>query len=50
MQKVGLIARVTKVTHRAPGLRRFLAAGENLRSDGAIPEAKDKVLVAEGTS
>lgn len=49
MQKIGLIARVTKVTHRAPGLRRFLAAGENLRSDGAVPNSKNKVWVADVT-
>jgi len=49
MQEMGLIARVTKVTYRAPGLRRFLASGENLRPDGAVPVAKDKVWVADVT-
>ena len=49
MQEMGLIARVTKVTYRAPGLRRFLVSGENLRSDGAVPESKDKVWVADVT-
>ncbi|MFT6858075.1 MAG: putative transposase, partial [Thalassolituus oleivorans] len=27
MQEMGLIARVTRVTYRAPGMRRFLASG-----------------------
>ena len=49
MQEMGLIARVTKVTYRAPGLRRFLASVENLRPEGAVPEAKDKVWVADVT-
>ncbi|CCU71223.1 IS3 family transposase [Thalassolituus oleivorans] len=49
MQEMGLIARVTRVTYRAPGMRRFLASGENLRSDGAVPEAKNKVWVADVT-
>ena len=49
MQEMRLIARVTKVTYRAPGLRRFLVSGENLRSDGAVPESKDKVWVADVT-
>ncbi|NHN40014.1 IS3 family transposase [Pseudomaricurvus alcaniphilus] len=42
MQEMGLIARVTRVTYRAPGMRRFLASGENLRSDGAVPEERTK--------
>jgi transposase-like protein len=49
MQEMGLIARVTKVTYRAPGLRRSLASGENHRSGGAFPVAKDKVWVADVT-
>lgn len=49
MQELGLIARVTRVTYRAPGMRRFLASGENLRSDGAVPEEKNKVWVADVT-
>lgn len=49
MQEMGLIARVTKVTYRAPGLRRFVASGENLRPDGAVPETRDKVWVADLT-
>ena len=49
MQEMGLIARVTRVTYRAPGMRRFLSSGENLRSDGAVPSAKNKVWVADLT-
>ena len=49
MQEMGLIARVTRVTYRAPGMRRFLSSGENLRSDGAVPDAKNKVWVADVT-
>ena len=49
MQEMGLIARVTQVTYRAPGLRRFLASGENLRSDGAVPDKKNQVWVADVT-
>jgi putative transposase len=49
MQELGLIARVTRMTYRAPGMRRFLASGENLRSDGALPDQKDKVWVADVT-
>lgn len=43
MQELGLTARVTRVTYRAPGMRRFLASGENLRSDGALPDQKDRI-------
>lgn len=49
MSEMGLIARVTRVTYRAPGMRRFLSSGENLRPDGAVPEEKDKVWVADVT-
>lgn len=49
MREMGLIGRVTRVTYRAPGMRRFLAAGENLRSDGAVPDAINKVWVADVT-
>jgi transposase InsO family protein len=49
MQEIGLVARVTKVTYRAPGLRRFLASGENLRPDGAVPGKKNSVWVADVT-
>lgn len=49
MREMGLIARVTKVTYRASGLRRFLASGQNLCLDGAVPHGKDKVWVADVT-
>ena len=49
MQEMGLIARVAQVTYRAPGFRRFLASGENLRPDGAVPDNKNKVWVADVT-
>ena len=49
MQEMGLIARVTQVTYRAPGLKRFLASGQNLRLDGAVPHRNDKVWVADVT-
>jgi len=49
MKEMGLIARVTRVTYRAVWMRRFLASGENLRQDGAVPEEKDKVWVADVT-
>ena len=49
MQEMGLIARVTQVTYRAPGMRRFLVSGENLRSDGAVPDKKNRVWVADVT-
>ena len=49
MQEMGLIGRVTRVTRRAPGMKRFLASGENLRSDGAVPSSKNQVWVADIT-
>ncbi|GAA5526224.1 hypothetical protein Maes01_02823 [Microbulbifer aestuariivivens] len=49
MREMGLIARVTKVTRRAPGMRRYLTSGENLRPDGAVPDGKNEVLVADVT-
>ncbi|MCH8533387.1 MAG: IS3 family transposase, partial [Saccharospirillum sp.] len=49
MREMGLIARVTLVTHRVPGMKRFLASGSNLRADGAVPEKKDQVWVADVT-
>ena len=49
MQEIGLIGRVTRVTRRAPGVKRFLASGENLRSDGAVPSSKNQVWVADVT-
>lgn len=49
MRDMGLIARVTQVTYRAPGMRRFLASGENLRPDGAVPPKKNQIWVADVT-
>lgn len=49
MQEMGLIGRVTRVTRRAPGMKRFLASGENLRPDGAVPSSKNQVWVADVT-
>jgi len=49
MQAMGLIARVTRVTYRAPGMRRFLQAGENLRPEGDVPDRKNSVWVADVT-
>jgi len=49
MQELGLTGRVSRVTRRAPGLKRFLATGENLRPDGAVPARKNQVWVADVT-
>ncbi|MCL6417949.1 IS3 family transposase, partial [Aestuariirhabdus sp. Z084] len=49
MRELGLVARVIQVTRRAPGSRRFLASGENLRSNGGVPDEKNKVWVADVT-
>ncbi|WP_444889693.1 IS3 family transposase [Microbulbifer sp. DLAB2-AA] len=49
MQELGVVARVTRVTRRAPGIKRFLASGENLRPDGAVPKSKNQVWVADIT-
>jgi putative transposase len=34
MREQGLVARVVRVTRRAPRVKRFLASGDNLRQDG----------------
>ena len=49
MRENGMIARVVKITRRAPGARRFLASGENLRPDGGVPTAKDYIWAADVT-
>ncbi len=46
---LGLVARVMKVTTRSAGLKRYLATGDNLRPDGDVPLAVDKVWVADVT-
>jgi len=49
MRENSMVARVVKVTRRAPGSRRFLASGENLRPDGGVPVATNRVWVADVT-
>ena len=49
MREAGLVGRVTQVTRRAPGLRRFKAAGENLLLEMAAPEDTNQVWVADVT-
>jgi len=49
MRELGLVARVVRVTRRAPGSKRFLASGENLRPEGGVPAAKNKIWVADVT-
>jgi putative transposase len=46
---LGLVARVMRVTTRSAFYKRFLTTGTNLRPDGAVPLAKDKVWVADVT-
>lgn len=47
--ELGLVARVVLVTHCSQGSKRFLASGENLRPDGGVPNAINKVWVADVT-
>jgi transposase InsO family protein len=49
MRELGLVGRVVRVTRRAPGLKRFLASGENLRLGIESPTAIDQVWVADIT-
>ena len=46
---LGLVARVMRVTTRSAFYKRFLTTGKNLRPDGAVPLAQDKVWVADVT-
>ena len=46
---LNLVARVIRVTTRSLGLKRFLATGKNLRQDGGVPKAANKVWVADVT-
>jgi transposase InsO family protein len=46
---LNLVARVMRVTYRSVGSKRFLATGENLRPGGEVPNAKNKVWVADVT-
>ena len=49
MREMGLTGRVVKVTHRNPGLKEFLASGENLRLGKEAPTGIDQVWVADIT-
>lgn len=49
MQEAGLKGRVVRVTRRQPGLKRFLAKGENLLLNMAKPTGVDQVWVADVT-
>lgn len=49
MKEAGLKGRVTRVTHRKPGLKRFKAKGENLILDMEKPTGIDQVWVADVT-
>jgi transposase InsO family protein len=49
MKKLKLAGRVVRVTRRAPGSKRFLASGDNLRPNGGVPEEKNKIWVADVT-
>ena len=49
MREMKLSGRVVKVTRRMPGLKRFLATGENLRLGVDAPTGIDQVWVADIT-
>jgi len=49
MREMKLVGRVVKVTRRAPGFKRFLASGENLRLGAEAPTGVDQVWVADIT-
>ena len=49
MRELGLVARVVKVTRRAPGIKRYHEAGENLRLAMDPPENINEVWVADIT-
>lgn len=49
MREAGLVGRVTQVTRRQPGLKRFKAAGENLLLDMAAPNEINQVWVSDVT-
>lgn len=49
MREMKLVGRVVKVTRRAPGSKRFLASGENIRLGAERPTAVDQVWVADIT-
>jgi transposase InsO family protein len=49
MRDMNLVGRVVKVTRRAPGIKRFLASGENLRHGTSGPTKINQVWVADIT-
>lgn len=49
MREEGLVGRVMQVTRRQPGLKRFKAAGENLRLNEPAPTGINQVWVADVT-
>ncbi len=49
MRDMGVVGRVVKVTRRAPGLKQFLASGENLRHGATSPSKINQVWVADIT-
>ena len=46
---LGLVARVMRVTTRSAAYKRFLVAEKNLRPEGDVPKAVNKVWVADVT-
>ena len=49
MQEQGLVARVTQVTRKAPGVKRFKSQGENLLENGPEVDGLNQVWVADVT-
>lgn len=49
MREKGLQGRVVKVTRRCPGLKRFVARGENLRLNGPSPSSINQVWASDVT-
>ena len=49
MKDMNVVGRVVKVTRRAPGIKRFLASGENLRHGRNGPSKINQVWVADIT-
>ncbi len=48
-RELNLVARVMRVTTRSAAYKHFLTTGENLRVDGGVPTAINKVWVADVT-
>ena len=49
MQALGLVARVTQVTRKAPGVKRFKSQGENLLENSPEAQSINQVWVADVT-